>query len=103
MIRRPPRSTLFPYTTLFRSSHGRRRLRRPSLGPLHRTGRAAAPVDSHGPRQSAPPPARRVLHWTRPPPGGAHFAHASGGGPRPWSVRVFLPRGARRVAAGPTL
>src|SRR5258708_29518842 len=24
MIRRPPRSTLFPYTTLFRSSHGDR-------------------------------------------------------------------------------
>src|SRR2546422_8202820 len=23
MIRRPPRSTLFPYTTLFRSEHGR--------------------------------------------------------------------------------
>src|SRR3712207_9033240 len=23
MIRRPPRSTLFPYTTLFRSQHGR--------------------------------------------------------------------------------
>src|SRR5256885_6891795 len=23
MIRRPPRSTLFPYTTLFRSPHGR--------------------------------------------------------------------------------
>src|SRR5436189_1403812 len=39
MIRRPPRSTLFPYTTLFRSDPGRstrgigrrhRRLRRPS-------------------------------------------------------------------------
>src|SRR3712207_8219106 len=28
MIRRPPRSTLFPYTTLFRSSRGRYRLRR---------------------------------------------------------------------------
>src|SRR2546430_9881695 len=31
MIRRPPRSTLFPYTTLFRSQvgeHGRRDLRR---------------------------------------------------------------------------
>src|SRR6202790_5835875 len=27
MIRRPPRSTLFPYTTLFRSSHRRPRLR----------------------------------------------------------------------------
>src|SRR5437773_1326691 len=26
MIRRPPRSTLFPYTTLFRSPHGRTRL-----------------------------------------------------------------------------
>src|SRR5256885_13834105 len=26
MIRRPPRSTLFPYTTLFRSVQGRRRL-----------------------------------------------------------------------------
>src|SRR2546422_5472389 len=25
MIRRPPRSTLFPYTTLFRSPHGRER------------------------------------------------------------------------------
>src|SRR2546428_975522 len=24
MIRRPPRSTLFPYTTLFRSNHGKR-------------------------------------------------------------------------------
>src|SRR5207249_5654883 len=28
MIRSPPRSTLFPYTTLFRSSHGRWRSRR---------------------------------------------------------------------------
>src|SRR3712207_7345403 len=30
MIRRPPRSTLFPYTTLFRSEAGYRRRRRPS-------------------------------------------------------------------------
>src|SRR3712207_8163023 len=28
MIRRPPRSTLFPYTTLFRSAHAHRRRRR---------------------------------------------------------------------------
>src|SRR6266487_1312495 len=35
MIRRPPRSTLFPYTTLFRSPRRwRRRLRRPSLDRL---------------------------------------------------------------------
>src|SRR3712207_7695145 len=33
MIRRPPRSTLFPYTTLFRSPL---RLRRQSLRPLPR-------------------------------------------------------------------
>src|SRR2546426_1719921 len=36
MIRRPPRSTLFPYTTLFRSDHGIVRLavilRRPLVG-----------------------------------------------------------------------
>src|SRR5688572_32159092 len=29
MIRRPPRSTLFPYTTLFRSAHTRLELRYP--------------------------------------------------------------------------
>src|SRR3990167_5489466 len=42
MIRRPPRSTLFPYTTLFRSPAGRLRAavgpgtREPSQGRLHR-------------------------------------------------------------------
>src|SRR2546430_9366612 len=30
MIRRPPRSTLFPYTTLFRSNLRRRRVPRPA-------------------------------------------------------------------------
>src|SRR3712207_8898023 len=40
MIRRPPRSTLFPYTTLFRSKRHARRRHRPaavdllSLGPI---------------------------------------------------------------------
>src|SRR5260370_10209885 len=32
MIRRPPRSTLFPYTTLFRSCFSCRRIRRDILG-----------------------------------------------------------------------
>src|SRR5690349_22701127 len=32
MIRRPPRSTLFPYTTLFRSRRGGRRLGGEQLG-----------------------------------------------------------------------
>src|SRR5687767_15778486 len=59
MIRRPPRSTLFPYTTLFRSeSEGGGR---PSSG--HRTLRTPAPQgDEHetGPRIShgAGPPGR---------------------------------------------
>src|SRR5256885_8619730 len=34
MIRRPPRSTLFPYTTLFRSERGVRRLLRLRRPPL---------------------------------------------------------------------
>src|SRR2546430_9452903 len=36
MIRRPPRSTLFPYTTLFRSEHGeaRRQVAERALGGL---------------------------------------------------------------------
>src|SRR5258707_7181637 len=34
MIRRPPRSTLFPYTTLFRSLDGRRAPRRVHVGDV---------------------------------------------------------------------
>src|SRR5258707_7914645 len=41
MIRRPPRSTLFPYTTLFRSRLGPRRRARTTAGSQGRTGRAA--------------------------------------------------------------
>src|SRR5256884_7520232 len=48
-IRRPPRSTLFPYTTLFRSDHGARR------GPLRAVPRPpgdapvrGAPLDAAG-------------------------------------------------------
>src|SRR5690242_21277239 len=41
MIRRPPRSTLFPYTTLFRSEGGQRRLEPPAqdLRPARRARR----------------------------------------------------------------
>src|SRR5687768_18128978 len=41
MIRRPPRSTLFPYTTLFRS-RGRRLARRPSPTDRRATSRASS-------------------------------------------------------------
>src|SRR5256885_3662513 len=47
MIRRPPRSTLFPYTTLFRSEKAERP--RPAIGPLLRH-RARDPGDGRGRR-----------------------------------------------------
>src|SRR3712207_8302352 len=46
MIRRPPRSTLFPYTTLFRSDHTVRELR-DWMGPwFPRPSRLPADADS---------------------------------------------------------
>src|SRR3712207_7431482 len=52
MIRRPPRSTLFPYTTLFRSlaeRGNRHRGHRPDLSRVHRLqdGPDAAPEPDH--------------------------------------------------------
>src|SRR6266487_5058729 len=54
MIRRPPRSTLFPYTTLFRSPRRGRRVRR-------------VPRDDHCRRSGGPPrgPSRRDRKSTR--------------------------------------
>src|SRR5687768_18268324 len=43
MIRRPPRSTLFPYTTLFRSGR--------SEGTLRRGARRRGQADHQGPRE----------------------------------------------------
>src|SRR2546430_10369552 len=51
MIRRPPRSTLFPYTTLFRSSWRR------SRGRASRRGAPRA-ASAPGPRGSASPDRR---------------------------------------------
>src|SRR3712207_8254974 len=47
MIRRPPRSTLFPYTTLFRSCAG------PSAGSRRRLIASAAPAEA-GPASRGP-------------------------------------------------
>src|SRR5690242_21170680 len=60
MIRRPPRSTLFPYTTLFRShAPGCRRIcpRRPVRGRGWGVVRRGAPRRRYGPAVSG----RRVL------------------------------------------
>src|SRR3712207_9496370 len=42
MIRRPPRSTLFPYTTLFRSSRDPEVVRDYRTDPLNHTGKMVA-------------------------------------------------------------
>src|SRR2546422_6984357 len=62
MIRRPPRSTLFPYTTLFRSRTGR----------LHRDGREQEPKQRQArthsrrrPRSAAPGRPHRDRKSTR--------------------------------------
>src|SRR2546430_10155967 len=54
MIRRPPRSTLFPYTTLFRSrgphsQNSRLPERRHRLGPSRRVGRGRHRLGRGGP------------------------------------------------------
>src|SRR2546422_8284431 len=59
MIRRPPRSTLFPYTTLFRSRTVERRVVGPdeaqAFDPLAR-GRLGGGEDERGPRMPGEEP-----------------------------------------------
>src|SRR3712207_7071065 len=56
MIRRPPRSTLFPYTTLFRSNRPNRPKGRPHAWRKRRTGSSTRPAapgrTSSGPSQT---------------------------------------------------
>src|SRR5205085_6686025 len=65
MIRRPPRSTLFPYTTLFRSPQrrGRGRLGRRAGGRCERARRS-----SLASRPGASVPWRDTAGGTAPPP-----------------------------------
>src|SRR2546430_11179311 len=58
MIRRPPRSTLFPYTTLFRSRQARRHV------VVQREGERAA-RDARGPERQRSPPLARDRKSTR--------------------------------------
>src|SRR3712207_6905508 len=66
MIRRPPRSTLFPYTTLFRSEA--------VAGSLLREPRADDPVPRDEPR---PAPLRRRWERQRPAEEGGQLRHRS--------------------------
>src|SRR5256885_12163707 len=74
MIRRPPRSTLFPYTTLFRSVVGRTsRARRTQVGPD-----AASLSLNHMARAAARRPVEKLLPVHHIPNGGSLtlFLHA---------------------------
>src|SRR5256884_7682666 len=67
MIRRPPRSTLFPYTTLFRSSWAL--LARSGLPktPPHRPPTLGSPArPTHAPPADLPLPSPRALPLARP-------------------------------------
>src|SRR3712207_8728750 len=57
MIRRPPRSTLFPYTTLFRSRGWSAACRRRTPGAVRPVARSARPPPRR--RGRRPPAARR--------------------------------------------
>src|SRR3712207_7155657 len=57
MIRRPPRSTLFPYTTLFRSAQRSRG--RPCLTPTTHGPGAPGAAGAPGPCGVRPPPGGR--------------------------------------------
>src|SRR5256885_13855926 len=115
MIRRPPRSTLFPYTTLFRSEVARR------LGedPLPREelflepaawrarlggfARVAVNAGDAAGRFSLPPPHALDRDMRRlrqnlgggPPPGGPFGQQGERGGP-PGAARRAQPRAPRR-------
>src|SRR3712207_9454663 len=92
MIRRPPRSTLFPYTTLFRS-RGRRRASAPPGSAVLVTNHETFPVVI----TARPHPLRRGL--------GARTVRAGGAsGGADWAGRggckARAPRRADRTAAG---
>src|SRR3712207_8155044 len=77
MIRRPPRSTLFPYTTLFRSQAGDDRLA--PTGELGRRGRDRDPGRGEGLRAGRRAvPDHEVVAGVEEPPGqwGAEVAEA---------------------------
>src|SRR3712207_8328126 len=63
MIRRPPRSTLFPYTTLFRSGESHRRALVPPCGVVSRRGVLGR--TTRGPLPTARPSATRSVDVSR--------------------------------------
>src|SRR5690349_24056326 len=61
MVRPPPRSTLFPYTTLFRSGRVRVAQRLPELGGVVPGGRVGPVVDARSEEHTSELQSRRDL------------------------------------------
>src|SRR3712207_8231388 len=62
MIRRPPRSTLFPYTTLFRSEHDAESVQVVSRRAcVHHLDGAAGETERHRPQRSGPRPVDQLV------------------------------------------
>src|SRR2546425_10266702 len=104
MIRRPPRSTLFPYTTLFRSHVGYvfaqpDRVYQVSVGiefdnevrrsPLAAEARVHPVEDSRSPRQGGSPCRARLQFFLRTGGGGAFFGAFLG--PPRGAFFAFIP------------
>src|SRR3712207_8440167 len=68
MIRRPPRSTLFPYTTLFRSCRRAEAARGEPLDPQQRGLGRGDRLRQGGSRPQPPAPDAAGLRQRRPPP-----------------------------------
>src|SRR3712207_8640532 len=101
MIRRPPRSTLFPYTTLFRSAERPTR-RRPAFG--ERVERHVAEGDhgiGDGNADAQPENGQRAQHKRRGPPADRkstrlNSSHAN------ISYAVFCLKKKKKIATTPT-
>src|SRR2546425_12326316 len=105
MIRRPPRSTLFPYTTLFRSLVGADNLGSPTLVDSHRSD-AFTMLAFSPPTEPEPPDRRwrgRSLRQDPPAPGDQASALADTRDPpgeREHRLALRRIRPARRVDGG---
>src|SRR5258708_37742923 len=96
MIRRPPRSTLFPYTTLFRSPPPPNSMLPPPFIPERRIPTSPASLHDVAPgRPTSPPPAELIQRATTPT-----FGSLRGGLPRQHGSS--LPASAQGLASRPS-
>src|SRR2546430_15778380 len=105
MIRRPPRSTLFPYTTLFRSPRGRRspkpaRERRSNRVPRRHQTALGPPAHRGVPERRLPRRAVRDLHRPGGPPGIGPRRNPSGAARQPPLTQHGDPLGPDELRGG---